>query len=139
MCACTPMIRTPNCGSGRPGCPRPWNAGLNPLLHTPTPGQPSPAPQSRCLKCGGTHRAPECWPAPPDLEPLTPSPARDVPRVDAATADVERLARFLYELTNTHERQLGAHQAIDLARAMVRDFDELEEILAEILTQGGRF
>ena len=81
--------------------------------------------------------------------PLTPSLARDVPRVDAATADVERLARFLWN-KNVHRAETYASTWLGLrhseqeryrdhARAMVRDFDELEEILADLLDKGGRF
>lgn len=80
----------------------PWNAGLNPLLHTPTPG--------------------------------APSPARDVPRVDPLTADVEKLADFMED----HFRMTGGYfNPHETAREMVKNFDELEEILGEILNKGG--
>jgi hypothetical protein len=92
------------------------------------------------MPCGGI--------IPPNQGPLTPSPARDVPRVDPLTADVERFARFLYERRanvgradcewdRADERIRNAWR--DAARAMVRDLDELEEILAEIMVKGGRF
>lgn len=70
------------------------------------------------------------------------SPARDVPRVDPLTANVERLARFLYEHSPTNgwkrvpwadASPMPGENYRDFARAMVRDFDELEEILAELL------
>jgi hypothetical protein len=74
---------------------------------------------------------------------LIPSPARDVPRIDPATADVARLATFMWDhirphLPAYHYRLRSDFGAEETARAMVRDFDQLEEILGELLTKGGR-
>jgi hypothetical protein len=79
--------------------------------------------------------------------------ARDMPRVDPITTDVERFARFLFLHRDGMKRRpvIGSGLAWedlleptrdawrDAARAMVRDFDELEDILAELLQRGGRF
>lgn len=69
------------------------------------------------------------------------SPARDVPRIDPATVDVERLAQFLFEIECGEGgweflTELSADMYRDEARKMVRRFDELEEILSEILVNG---
>jgi hypothetical protein len=73
-------------------------------------------------------------------------------RVDSSTANVEKLARYIHRhcaaksMTRVTEwKALGpdgdrTRDAFrELARGMVRDFDQLEEILGELLSKSGRF
>jgi hypothetical protein len=114
----------------------------------PTTSRPAfpVAERPRCVKCGGVHRAPECWPPPADLEPLTPSPARDVAtKIDPATIDVEELARFLFRHDGIPPCEWdGIYPGLQSiyrqnARAIVRDLDDLEPILARLYVASGRF
>jgi hypothetical protein len=62
------------------------------------------------------------------------------PRVDASTADVDRLAVFLIDtVAYKHIADVDLVDEDETARAMVRRFDELEDILAELLMMAGRF
>jgi hypothetical protein len=70
-------------------------------------------------------------------------------RVDAAVANVDRLAQFIYETEGNRESwdelivsdtsHTAREQYRDHARNMIRRFNDLEDILADLLAEARRF